>query len=266
MVIKRHLWGRSVCDTAQSVSHCGPDNLCPNAAPDFHYFYFWCRISSATTAILSPSPPTLVPWSWQLSSRCQPLIHLVVFQSQLWNFRFYFYLTIKISAVFGSLRTLCGLDRSVNQDGWPSRGARWVGTNKQVRVMRNTTLFVLLVASFSRAFQFPFDVNSLHWLTRPQTPLSDPVPPRSPRVAIIGAGAGGSSAAFWIAKAKERNNLDVLIDIYERNDYIGGRKSLNLSYGTLALGLTFSKEVPQYTRITTQHMSPWNSVHPSLYA
>jgi prenylcysteine oxidase / farnesylcysteine lyase len=101
-----------------------------------------------------------------------------------------------------------------------------------VWVMRHITLFVLLVVSFSRAFQFPFDVNGLHWLTRPQTPLSDPVPPRSPRVAIIGAGAGGSSAAFWIAKAKERNNLDVSIDIYERNDYIGGRKSLNLSMET----------------------------------
>jgi prenylcysteine oxidase/farnesylcysteine lyase len=50
-----------------------------------------------------------------------------------------------------------------------------------------------------------------------------------PRVGIIGAGAGGSSAAFWIAKAKERYGLDVAIDIYERDDYIGGRKSLNSS-------------------------------------
>jgi len=96
--------------------------------------------------------------------------------------------------------------------------------------MNRIILFVLVVVSVSHAFQFPFDFNSL-WLTRPQTPLSDtvPVPPRSPRVAIIGAGAGGSSAAFWIAKAKERNGLDVGIDIYERNDYIGGRESHNLS-------------------------------------
>jgi prenylcysteine oxidase/farnesylcysteine lyase len=43
------------------------------------------------------------------------------------------------------------------------------------------------------------------------------------RVAIIGAGAGGSSAAFWIAKAKKRHEQDVHVDVYERSDYIGGR-------------------------------------------
>jgi prenylcysteine oxidase / farnesylcysteine lyase len=92
--------------------------------------------------------------------------------------------------------------------------------------MRKITLFVLIAASLSHAFQFPFDFKNFR-LTKPQTVLSLVVPPRSPRVAIIGAGAGGSSAAFWIAKAKERHGLDVAIDIYERNDYIGGRKSLN---------------------------------------
>lgn len=97
--------------------------------------------------------------------------------------------------------------------------------------MHRITLFVFAaVASVTHAFQFPFDLKTLQW-TRHQAPLSDsvPEPPRSPRVAIIGAGAGGSSAAFWIAKAKERNGLDVAIDIYERNDYIGGRKSRDLS-------------------------------------
>ena len=44
------------------------------------------------------------------------------------------------------------------------------------------------------------------------------------RIAIIGAGAGGSAAAFWIAKAKERYGLDVDIDVFDSNAYIGGRK------------------------------------------
>ena len=45
-----------------------------------------------------------------------------------------------------------------------------------------------------------------------------------PRVAIIGAGAGGSSAAFWISKANERFGLGVAIDVYDKEEYIGGRE------------------------------------------
>ena len=53
--------------------------------------------------------------------------------------------------------------------------------------------------------------------------LDIPDIPETPRLAIVGAGAAGSSAAFWISKAKERFGLNVDIDVYERNDYIGGR-------------------------------------------
>lgn len=94
--------------------------------------------------------------------------------------------------------------------------------------MRKLISLVLITASLSHAIQLPFDISKL-WPVK--TPLSEPSPavletPRPPRIAIIGAGAGGSSAAFWIAKAKERSGLNVEIDIYERSDYIGGRKSL----------------------------------------
>ena len=49
------------------------------------------------------------------------------------------------------------------------------------------------------------------------------------KIAIIGAGAGGSSAAFWLSKAQERSNLSLSVDIYDAANYIGGRKDLFLS-------------------------------------
>jgi prenylcysteine oxidase/farnesylcysteine lyase len=81
-----------------------------------------------------------------------------------------------------------------------------------------------IISSFlfttSFAFQFPFSVpffKSTESVYIEQAQVS-------PRIAIIGAGAGGSSAAFWISKARERYGIDVEIDVYERSDYIGGRK------------------------------------------
>ncbi|OZJ06019.1 hypothetical protein BZG36_01079 [Bifiguratus adelaidae] len=45
------------------------------------------------------------------------------------------------------------------------------------------------------------------------------------RVAVIGAGAGGSSAAFWLSRAfADTHNLD--ISVFERNDYVGGRSTV----------------------------------------
>lgn len=43
------------------------------------------------------------------------------------------------------------------------------------------------------------------------------------RVAIVGAGAGGSSAAYWTALAGARNQKNVTIDVFERSNYVGGR-------------------------------------------
>ncbi|KAI0689670.1 FAD/NAD(P)-binding domain-containing protein [Cytidiella melzeri] len=81
------------------------------------------------------------------------------------------------------------------------------------------------------ALKLPFGFHlpwaSAQWNNN-QIPLMIPAEyeePETPsnRIAIIGAGAGGSSAAFWIAKAKERWGLDVEIDVFEAKDYIGGR-------------------------------------------
>ncbi|KIP03332.1 hypothetical protein PHLGIDRAFT_77794 [Phlebiopsis gigantea 11061_1 CR5-6] len=76
------------------------------------------------------------------------------------------------------------------------------------------------------AFKLPFH---LPWVSATsndeQVPLALPPQDHTPRIAIVGAGAGGSSAAFWISKAKERYGLDVEVDIFDSNSYVGGRST-----------------------------------------
>jgi len=113
--------------------------------------------------------------------------------------------------------------------------------------MRQIILSALVAASLCHAFQFPFSFDSF-LSTKPEPPPLEVVLSKSPRIAVIGAGAGGSSAAFWISKAKERYDLDVEIDIYERNDYIGGRSTTvypynNSAYEPVELGASIFVEV-----------------------
>ncbi|KIO16489.1 hypothetical protein M407DRAFT_85972 [Tulasnella calospora MUT 4182] len=56
-----------------------------------------------------------------------------------------------------------------------------------------------------------------------QVQLQVDVAPPPLRIAVIGAGAGGSSAAFWISKAKERQDMKVEVHIFDKNDYVGGK-------------------------------------------
>ena len=77
---------------------------------------------------------------------------------------------------------------------------------------------VLLCSTSSLAFQLPFKLPFTGSVVTPEVVIV----PKPPRVAIVGAGAGGSSAAFWISKAKERFGIDVEIDVFERENYIGG--------------------------------------------
>lgn len=87
-------------------------------------------------------------------------------------------------------------------------------------------------AEVGLAFQLPFGFH-LPWvdarLNNQQLPLALSAEHEEPdlpsnRIAIIGAGAGGSSAAFWLSQAKERWGLDVEIDVFEERDYVGGRE------------------------------------------
>lgn len=90
--------------------------------------------------------------------------------------------------------------------------------------MRLHAILVLLPSAYAFQIQFPFKIPkffasegiTLEAFENPQPPSA------TPRIAIIGAGAGGTSAAFWISRAKERFGLDVEIDVYESNDYVGG--------------------------------------------
>ena len=74
------------------------------------------------------------------------------------------------------------------------------------------------------AFKLPFHVPWVHAALgeRDQKTFTVPADVVSNRIAIIGAGAGGSAAAFWIGKAKERYGLDIEVDVFDSNPYIGG--------------------------------------------
>ncbi|KAH9075769.1 FAD/NAD-P-binding domain-containing protein [Lactarius deliciosus] len=127
--------------------------------------------------------------------------------------------------------------------------------------MRNLISLILVAASLSHAIQLPFDIGKL-WPAK--LPPSEPSPvvetPQPPRIAIIGAGAGGSSAAFWISKAKERSGLDIEIDIYERNDYIGGRSTTvypynDTAYEPVELGASIFVDVNQNLQRATREFN-----------
>ena len=96
--------------------------------------------------------------------------------------------------------------------------------------MRSPVVFLVTTAAFfpTYAFQLPFNIQLPFFSSGSQAPLIAPAEPADApipnRIAIIGAGAGGSSAAFWVSKAKERFGLDVEVDVYDKNTYIGGRE------------------------------------------
>ncbi|GJJ09491.1 hypothetical protein Clacol_003714 [Clathrus columnatus] len=70
--------------------------------------------------------------------------------------------------------------------------------------------------SFQLPLQFPFFQSALK---------SDSV---AHRVAIIGAGAGGSSAAYWLSRAADRHPeiVNLQVDVFEKESYVGGRSTI----------------------------------------
>ena len=90
--------------------------------------------------------------------------------------------------------------------------------------IQNTVLVALLLPCPA------FALNVFDWFLPSSDSLSvsNKVVPH--KIAIVGAGAGGSSAAFWISKAKARAGVSVEIDVYERTEHVGGRSTTVFPY------------------------------------
>ncbi|KAF3911688.1 hypothetical protein AA313_de0203676 [Arthrobotrys entomopaga] len=74
----------------------------------------------------------------------------------------------------------------------------------------------------------PGHASSLGSTGNEQFVLSEPAP--SKRVAVIGAGAAGSSAAYYLKDYAQKHDFHVNLTIYERNSYIGGRTTTVNAY------------------------------------
>jgi NAD(P)-binding Rossmann-like domain len=112
-------------------------------------------------------------------------------------------------------------------------------------------LFIIPLLTGVVAFQLPFNIPFFKTNGHASINTQDD----THRIAIIGAGAGGSSAAFWIGKARERFGLEVEVDVYEKSDYIGGRESLNrLSTNVVCLlGCRKHRRIPLRRHDFTAH-------------
>ena len=102
------------------------------------------------------------------------------------------------------------------------------------------TVYVLVAAGTAQALSLPFRLPSWLWYGSTSNALTidsgKPWYNASKTVAIIGAGAGGSSTAFFIAKAKQIYGVDIDIHIYDKNEFVGGGElSLAASH---ALGIS----------------------------
>ena len=127
--------------------------------------------------------------------------------------------------------------------------------------MKLHAILVLLPSAYAFQIQFPFKIPKLFSSEGISFDAVEnpPLTSATPRIAIVGAGAGGTSAAFWISKAKERFGLDIEIDVYESNDYIGGSECRGFHDAPL---LVFDQAVPSTIQgaplsiLTTTHHCP----------
>lgn len=86
-------------------------------------------------------------------------------------------------------------------------------------------LWLLLLPPYVAAFSWSSLFGGVATDQQQHVIQADPEKPAPYRVAVIGAGAAGSSAAFWISKGAERQGKEIQIDVFERSEYTGGRES-----------------------------------------
>lgn len=89
------------------------------------------------------------------------------------------------------------------------------------------SLALLGLSSFSASVSA---LSVFDWFSKSSDALSVSSQVVPHKIAIIGAGAGGSSAAFWVSKAKARAGVAVEVDVYERAGYVGGRSTTVFPY------------------------------------
>jgi prenylcysteine oxidase/farnesylcysteine lyase len=93
--------------------------------------------------------------------------------------------------------------------------------------MRSISVLLALAGPVLAEIWLPVNGGDTHQAVflADRVPAATPIT-RVPRVAIIGAGPGGSSAAFFLAQLAERNSsLTTDVTLFERSDYIGGRST-----------------------------------------
>ncbi|KAK0101550.1 hypothetical protein ONS95_015039 [Cadophora gregata] len=89
-------------------------------------------------------------------------------------------------------------------------------------------VLTLIITSFvrqSRGF-WPFTVSAS--TDAPDTVYSDA---GAKRIAIIGAGAAGSSAAYYLERFANKSEVAINVTVFERNSYVGGRTTTVNAYG-----------------------------------
>lgn len=100
----------------------------------------------------------------------------------------------------------------------PLRPAQFVGL-----LLATAVLLFLSSSLWSSSSTRPSISNPQPIITKPRPTPSTPHAPK--RVAIVGGGASGSSAAFFLSRAAREAGIGegaLEIVVYEKNDYVGG--------------------------------------------